>query len=268
MGTLTATATEQESTDPEKPYDDFDEPTHMYREVPDAVPDPVGTTYMLYWAHGGTWCDAEKTADNTDDDLMCWAAAASNVLEWTGWGVTDGMVDTDDMFAHFNYHFYDGGGYTGQGWKWWFDGTPPDAPGIHYAGGGDFWDPPYSFSDYYHEHEPDDTVLQAIDDYMHAGWGTALSIYHPSYGGHAITCWGYTYDSGGYTGVYVTDSDDDKDYNSWDPPPDSLRYYAVQKQADNKWHLLNYYGSNDYYIRRVYGLEPKPAASAPATGML
>ena len=35
MGTLTATASEQEPT-PEKPYDDFDDPTYMYRDIADA----------------------------------------------------------------------------------------------------------------------------------------------------------------------------------------------------------------------------------------
>jgi hypothetical protein len=240
--------------------EDFHDDTYMYRDTPDAEAPPDGATYMLYWAHGGTWCDVEKSPTNWDDDDMCWAAAASNVLEWTGWGEVSGMSNTDQNFAHYLNHWTDQGGRTDYGWNWWFDGTNPAAgwPGwaqVDVPGGGDFWTPPYTYSDYVHIHEPDDTALQAIDSYLHNGWGTYLSITGP--GGHAITCWGYTYTPGTpdyYTGIYITDSDDDKHLVT---PPDSLRYYQVA-YSGGRWYLQNYYGSNAWYIRRVGGLEPKP----------
>ena len=59
--------------------------------------------YFIWHDHGGWWCDSEKKAGNTDDDLMCWAAACSNCLEYAGWGpVTDlvngELTDTDEIF--------------------------------------------------------------------------------------------------------------------------------------------------------------------------
>ena len=59
---------------------------------------PSGSEYLLWEEYGGIWCDAEKVPPSDgegnsfpgnmsyEDDLMCWAAAACNVLEWTGWG--------------------------------------------------------------------------------------------------------------------------------------------------------------------------------------
>lgn len=53
-------------------------------------------SYYLWDDWGGTWADAEKSTDNTEDDEMCWAASSSNVLEWTGWGKVGGLTDSDD----------------------------------------------------------------------------------------------------------------------------------------------------------------------------
>ncbi len=257
---------------------------------------PVGGSiddYLLYDYHGGTWHDAEKTADNTDDDLMCWAAAASNVLQWTGWGFvvhpTEGaMTNSDEMFAHFNAHWEDQGSLANIGWMWWFNGDggipsnyPDDPPylggsaswsEIDVAGGGDFWTPPYNVGDYMHEYSGANT-LRAIDDYLQNGWGIALGIYD---GGHAITCWGITYNSSEnrdtdpedyYLGVWVTDSDDDKLSNSWDPPPDRLRYYNVSYNSGGFWEF-DTYGGGGWHISLVYGLEPFPntAPTADANG--
>jgi hypothetical protein len=43
----------------------------------------LSETYLLHEHWGGMWSDAEKSSINTEDDLMCWAAAASNILSWT-----------------------------------------------------------------------------------------------------------------------------------------------------------------------------------------
>ena len=39
-----------------------------------------GSTYYGYEEFGDYWHDAEKSPSNSEDDLMCWAAAASNIL--------------------------------------------------------------------------------------------------------------------------------------------------------------------------------------------
>ncbi|MFO8012577.1 MAG: hypothetical protein R6X20_04635, partial [Phycisphaerae bacterium] len=119
---------------------------------------------MLTDHWGGTWADAEKVPPDdgpgedpnvpgTADDYMCWAAVASNLLEWTGWGKTGGMTTADDMFAYFQDHWTDQGGNMYYGWDWWFDGTN-DSPGdpdewsqVDVPGGGFY--PSQAFSDYY-----------------------------------------------------------------------------------------------------------------------
>jgi hypothetical protein len=81
-------------------------------------------------------------------------------------------------------------------------------------------------------------------------------LVHNDDGAHAITCWGYSYDSSGnYTGVWVTDSDDNKS----DPnAPDTLRYYDVV-YSNYTWHLQSFYGTNSWYIGEVEGLAaPEP----------
>jgi len=268
---------------------DFDDDTSSFFRSTKAV--PTGDDYILYEHHGGTWYDAEKTNIDTDDNLMCWAAAASNVLRWTGWGLvihsTEGAMTTeDDMFEHFNDHWEDQGGLSNIGFQWWFNGTvpgdypndppygggPPSWSEIDVAGGGDFWYPPYKWNDYVHADYDTSDEMGLIDTWLRNGWGVALGIYGP--GGHAITCWGFNYDptvdkstnpEDYYIGVWVTDSDDDK--NNDPHYPDSIRYYEVA-YTGGKWHLQDYYGTNNWYIDYVFALEPFPntAPTADANG--
>jgi hypothetical protein len=115
---------------------------------------PTGASYMLYENWGGTWCDVEKTPSNTEDDLLCWAAAASNVLEWTGWGMVGSFSNTDDIFAHFQDHWQDEGGWPDNAMEWWFDGEDHAFSGsdIDVSGGGGFW-PSENFGDYHHQND-------------------------------------------------------------------------------------------------------------------
>ena len=55
---------------------------------------------------------------------MCWAAAASNILVWTGWGDIY-STDEDNIFGYFQDHWTDSGALMEFGWDWWFDGTNP-----------------------------------------------------------------------------------------------------------------------------------------------
>jgi hypothetical protein len=269
------------AADPEnglKPCD-FDMDTSAFQGATDAT--PTGDTYMIFDDWGGEWYDAEKTKDNTDDDLLCWAAAASNILQWTGWGLVvddlDGdITNEDEIFAHFQHHWEDQGGLSHIGWQWWFSGTvpadypndppysggPPEWAEVDVAGGGDFWTPPYNFADYVHSDMFGTNEMARIDEYLKAGYGVALGIYN---GGHAITCWGFEYDpdvdpsdsENYYLGVYITDSDDDKESYSWDPPANRLRYYEVEYSGGH-WYLQDYYGTYDWFIDYVFGLEQFP----------
>ncbi len=235
---------------------DFDQETYMHRSIPDAT--PTGTSYFIWYDWGGTWCDAEKLPGDPEDDLLCWAAAASNILEWTGWGLAGGMSNTDQMFQHFQDHWTDEGSLPYIAWYWWFDGTEivpgPGWSHVDVPGGGNFW-PTENFYDYYVENWAEYQALSAIDTYLHAGYGVTLAIYTDTGGGHAITCWGYDYDDldpDYYVGVHVTDSDDDKHLPT---PPDTLRYYEVEYNTMYaRWHLQNLYGSNSWWIGGVMGL--------------
>ena len=235
--------------------------------------------YMLYNVHGGWWYDAEKTVDNWDDDLMCWAASCANALEWTGWGiVTDtangDLTDTDDMLDNFNHYYVDRGGYMSYGWNWWFDGEDPD-PGegrlsITDSGGG-YW-PTEDIADYYFEEWDKDEVLVRIDEYLHEGYSTTIGIRPVSgSGGHAITVWGFRFDTSQYSnrfddpdsyylGLYVTDSDDDKAYTTAAPPPNTLRFYnSTYDDTNDRW-VLSYGSGSGWYIDAVMALAPPDPA--------
>lgn len=227
----------------------------------------LASTYQPY---GSDWLDAEKSPPpNNEDDYMCWAAAASNILAWSGWGspVASGVGAEDTIFAYFQNHWTDLGGLMEFGWDWWFDGTNPSEgwggwSQVDVAGGG-FYDPPY-FTDHYYRTSTDSAAMSAIDDYLHAGYGVTLAIYGTF--DHAITCWGYDYDeqSGNYLGVWVTDSDDDKGSNN---PPDTLDYYPVTYSNPNKrWDLGGSFSG--CHIGEVQALDRAPESAVPLPAAL
>ena len=235
----------------------FDGDLSQFPEKLDAA--PTGTSYMLTDHWGGSWSDAEKSPTNNEDDLMCWAAAAANILEWTGWGNATGMADSDEMFAYLQDHWTDEGSLMEYGWGWWFDGIN-DSEGwtdwsqVDVPGGGFYLTE--SFWGVFHKQINDFKALSAIDQYFHSGYGVALGTYGPN-GSHSLTCWGYNYDPSNptdYKGIWVTDSDDDK-YTS--DPPDELHYYEVVYDS-SEWHLQDYHGSNDWYIGTVQALAKAP----------
>jgi uncharacterized repeat protein (TIGR01451 family) len=245
---------------------DLVRPCDFHGIIPDVedIP-PEGHSIVDYnltdnW--GGTWVDAEKTADDHDDELMCWAAAASNVLEWTGWGfvrdpIEGEMTNCDQMFEHIQDHCTDTGGWAIAAWTWWFNGT--GGPAWNVPGGGNFW-PTYNLDNYYHTYSGSDT-LQHIDEYLSNGWGVAIGVFD---GAHEITCWGFKYDDTKnkttdphdyYKGVWVTDSDNSKGYNSWDPPPDTIRYFDVFYNDTGPFWQFSGPGYSGWHITRVEALE-------------
>jgi len=223
------------------------------------------TDYFIWDDWGGTWADAEKDNVSTDDDDMCWAATAANVLEWTRWGKVGGMTNTDQMFDYTCANWKDTGGWIFQSWGWWFDGIDRSGGNMEAPGSGNFY-PGYTFNDYYRE-DNYWQALQTIDDYLHDGYGTGLAVL----GGiaHAVTCWGYSYESttGAYLGVYLTDSDNDKE--GPDPRSNTLDYYNVLlSTTDQRWYLQDFYGGNGVYIVNVQGLKQMPQAVIPAPGAI
>jgi len=177
-----------------------------------AAPPPVPPgSYFIYDTWGGTWQDANKTTANTEDDLMCWAAAASNVLAWGQWG-TPAYDTSATIFTHFQDHWTDNAGWPNYAWRWWFDGTAPSYSSYSYVdvpGGGEFY-PQVNFLDYYMVITGKD-LMTAVDKALHSGYGVVLDIYK-GFTAHAVTLWGFDYEVVNkkkvYTNIYITDSDD------------------------------------------------------------
>ena len=233
---------------------------------------PTGSEYRLFDAWGGFWADAEKDPD-PGDDLLCWAATASNMMEWTGWGFVGGMEDgnTDDFFQFFRNHVTDGGHFVDAAIDWWFDGTLRDegtgaaTETVDHTG---FWVPPYVANTYtwIFDDWNKANVLSNIRSQLLAERPVGLSIYSDGGGAHAVTCWGFNYDTNYgpgdteyYKGVWLSDSDSHK--GQWDPP-DMLRYYAVQwDSGDGRWEMPNYGGG--WYIWGVTSLEMFPGSTRP-----
>jgi hypothetical protein len=166
-------------------------------------------SYFIYDQYGGTWHDANKTAANTEDDLMCWAAAASNILSWGQWD-TPLYETASQMFQHFQDHWTDNTGYMSWAWKWWFNGSPPPYTFASYPdvpGGGNFF-PSLNFTDYY-TYASGGNIMSVIDSLLHQGKGVTLVISGGGAYSHAVTAWGFSYvDPGAYTSIFLTDSDD------------------------------------------------------------
>jgi hypothetical protein len=235
--------------------------------APPGDAEPRGVSYMLMDHWGGTWYDAEKRQAHSSDDMLCWAAAASNVLKWGGWADAPGMQfpSSNEILGYYADHWSNTGGLMEYAWDWWFDGTNPAQgwPGWSQVvdPGGGFY-PERSFSSYYHRSWVQDSALSAIDEFLHDGCGVTVAIYGG--GAHALTVWGYAYDAGNpqsYYGIWVTDSDDDKS----DPNRvDRLRYYDIAYNS-GRYYLQNYSGtSNLWYLSDVEALAPVPEPTAIA----
>ncbi len=220
--------------------------------------------------------DVDKSLSNPDDDWMCWAAAAANILDWAGWG-TPVFETAMDIFSNFQDHWTNAGGLMQYGWQWWFDGSSPEnVPGwstvnagvSESESGGNYWTG-YNFFEYFYEDWAVwDTsasengwgsgthLMETLEEYLRNDLGVTLAIYSGS-GGHALTAWGYEYDEfGNYTGVYVTDSDD---------YVNELKLLTVELN-DDLWYLdpENLYGYDDWFIGGLQALEVNPNKQTPA----
>ena len=236
---------------------------------------------MLVDNFGGWWSDAEKRPaddgalnpapnnDGDEDDLLCWAATDSNMLEYTGWGYVGGMMSADQSFQYYQDHTTDLGSLTYYGLEWWFDGNLPTPDDTKWSKedveGGDFWSPTYDWKTYVIDSTGGSAIMPDIRTWITAGYPVGLGIYGRGGGGHAVTCWGYNFDSsknpatdpnGYYLGVWLTDSDSDKGSST---PDDRMTYYRVDWDSVNKvWWMPNYGGGWD--IKGATALKPFPEA--------
>lgn len=194
--------------------------------------------------------DAEKEftdvaeGEIASDANLCWAAASSNMLRFSGWGSEAGFRTEDDLFESFISAFTDAGGSYTYGLDWFFNG--------YYAmQGNDGWAQlraPGESGKYLSEY-PTDSLYQTYEISNHidnlrpvldalerdCAVGISIGNYLSSFriGGHAITLWGYLhntsaspYSKEAYPAIFISDSDSDK-YDG-----------ALRRQAPNRLRVM------------------------------
>lgn len=194
--------------------------------------------------------DAEKEftdvaeGEIASDANLCWAAASSNMLRFSGWGSEAGFRTEDDLFESFISAFTDAGGSYTYGLDWFFNG--------YYAmRGNDGWAQlraPGESGKYLSEY-PADSLYQTYEISNHidnlrpvldalecdCAVGISIGNYLSSFriGGHAITLWGYLHDTSAspyskeaYPAIFISDSDSDK-YDG-----------ALRRQAPNRLRVM------------------------------
>lgn len=227
-------------------------------------------SYFVFEDRGGTWHDADKSCPRADDGLMCWAAAAANVLKWGRWDTKDHDSEAS-IFSCFHDHWTNGTGSPAVAWQWWLNGRRAGSPGTggpaahgsnddlscdfgklgahpkSAGSGGRYW-PSFGFRSYFHEEFDPSKSMDAIDDFLHKGYGVVMGVERkdkPT--GHVVTVWGRRTDERGrFEGVYVTNSDDGAR---------RLDYFPIIWDGRAKrWDVPLL----DGFIKEVWALEPRP----------
>ena len=171
--------------------------------------------------------DAEKLYETSrGDDLMCWAATASNLLYYTGWGKVAGFENEDTIFQEFIDNFINEGFYSSGGIDWFFTGSTGDYSSNtkflnRYPGSGGYlkgYDAAHLC--FYRTVDGDwKNEMPLMLSYLKDGCGIGLSISwkQEAESGHAITLWGmivdkdYTPDKKEYwDSLIVSDSDNNR----------------------------------------------------------
>lgn len=175
--------------------------------------------------------DTEKTTASSDDDELCWAASASNMLHYSGWGEKAGFSSCDDLFDLFQENYYDGAYWNFGGINWFFNGNKglPDnwlsgseARLKDYGNSGGFLkdyaiEKIFKYMDL-SENYPNISTL--ISD-LQKGYAVSLSLgwinEDERNGGHSVTCWGYVTNNDysenekeHYEALIISDSDSDQ----------------------------------------------------------
>lgn len=198
------------------------------------------------WVNGVTtesgWIDYDKSLSDDDDDLLCWAASASCVLDyWQSLYITSSAIPTgEDIWKRFKEVTNDQGGYAILGIQWWIGGdyagktnnTEDDRAAYSISStsvpietdisqfGGYYWEAIPDTNGGKSEHlenflhnslflRSDAQVI--VDNLLYAPMTLNIRSNYGMY--HAITLWGLEYEmkSDGFVGItsmWITDSDD------------------------------------------------------------
>ncbi len=176
-----------------------------------------------------SFIDTEKTSIKDGDENLCWAAASSNILHYTGWGAEAGFSDEDALFDLFSSSFSDGGSHQENAMAWFFNGAALQNNIITF-GGAKVKNYPRSggyFKDYAYDMVSGYKYIRGAYDMNNMfmllthGYGISpglnLMKNDSNTGTHAVTLWGmvidetYSIDNAErYRGIMITDSDSHK----------------------------------------------------------
>ena len=207
--------------------------------------------------------DAEKS--NIGDTDLCWAATASNMLYWAGWGKNTGSLKVsieDDLLDYYKKYFTDVAGYIDAGIKWFWTGQYDNAyystdAQLKQSGGGGFYSS-LPISNYLKIDSTAFTAMSSVDSFLKDGEICGLGVYWLNGGGHAVTCWGFSYNDSlaksnknYYTGIWISDSDDNIGMGRL--APDVIRYCPIRWSSGG--YIVSYDSRNLGVLRQVIGLK-------------
>jgi hypothetical protein len=160
------------------------------------------------------WRDVNKTY--ADDTQLCWAAATSNVLSYTGWIGTPNLSTSVEIFNDYKSYWTDQPGHAKYGIEWWFDGQNDKQGATGWAQLTDTTHQGFYTEALYNDNfgflnlalatDFESSIYNEISYHqglsLGIGWidGTGKRV-----GGHALTLWGIDTVA---NQLYITDSDD------------------------------------------------------------
>ena len=235
--------------------------------------DPGGHVYT--GIIGNSILDAEKSARPPSpaslyqDENMCWAATAANMLQWSGWNAkasdhsTVGKMTSEDLiFKAFMEDFQFGAtryGATYDAITWFGDKTynndandnTVDHPKVGTGG--------YLHTDMTkylaHTVTVDAKAMGTLADALGQGSSAGVRISQGEDQAHLITCWGYTVNSAlaptdpnYYTGLIVSDSDNSRFHTDPTASLNSLQYMAMTWQDNNYFSVESSPWKIDYLV--------------------
>jgi hypothetical protein len=168
------------------------------------------------------WNDVNKTSlVGNPDSVLCWAAAASNILSYTGWWGWDGVQYLDspaEIYQRFDQDWSNRLGDPTRAYEWWMTNRTQsnipvyvfDSPGLNFFPGVNVQNGPGSVTAFVDTDPAGVDVPGVIAGYINdqRGLAIAITINNPNGGGtygHVVTVWGW---DGATNTLYFTDSDD------------------------------------------------------------
>lgn len=248
------------------------------------------------WTYGVTpesgWSDFNKSWNG--DSFLCWAASASNLINW--WQTNsayascanDGTPTGENIFQTYVNSFQNLGGAALYAWEWWYEGSyqPYDFNLGEYGysmpktqdpttWGGGYYNPGlYQKNILYWNDMTTGTESSLPSKYstfsaycsdfivssLNSSCGVSLGISADDAMGHAITLWGADTDdeTGLLTKIYFTDSDDDAT---------ALRSCSLT-ETDGYLYMDGYHSTLNYCIDSAYGLSLIKAIPEPTSSFL